>query len=315
MYIEAGMYVIGGANSRVNHKERPVKLHRAGHYPDLLQMVTAHPVAFYDVEGRRVWLVDGASALLHLTRISLYLDATDPESPYDWTFDETKLCDAWTGCNGRIAALNTLKNWEHRALPIFVTKQTNVGGQIVREYATFEDRVMQILHWFEVIIDRDVYLASEGGIKIRQTMDRHKCISGFDILDLLKPLGPIGTRVAPLSRTGGGWADLFPATGTTTIFGRGFGELIRPNDNTQICTEWKTVPTGLDIMAATTSTLKMIYEKRLRRNSPNLREGELTDNLLWSSSSDPLKRCGCITSTTTGKEEHVHPLQFLTSKR
>jgi len=83
MYIEGGMYVIGGVNFRPNHKEQPVKLHRERDYPELLQMVSAHPIAFYDVADRRAWLIDGASALLYLVRISLYLDATDPESTYD----------------------------------------------------------------------------------------------------------------------------------------------------------------------------------------------------------------------------------------
>jgi hypothetical protein len=314
MYIEAGMHVIGGASFLFNQKERPFKLHRERDYPELLSMAAAHPVAFYDVEDHRVWLVDGASALLHLTRISLHMDATDQESPYDWVFDKTQLDDKWTGRCGRVAAIETLKCWKHREAPIYVKKRCIRDGQTVLQFATLEDRVNQILEWLEVIIDRDKYLASESGIKIRQTLDQHKCTTGFDILDLLKPLGPVGTRSAPMSRSGHGWADMLPVIGATTIFGAGFGELIRPNDLTQTCSEWSSLPVGFDLMAVTTSTLKMIYDKRLRRNNPDLDQGELTCNLLWKSSKFPFTCCGCVATNAVSKGKHTDPVQFLFPK-
>jgi hypothetical protein len=54
--------------------------------------------------------VDGASALLQLVRISLYLDESDPESPYDWVFDASKLKDKWDPYPSRSIAFKTLKN-------------------------------------------------------------------------------------------------------------------------------------------------------------------------------------------------------------
>jgi hypothetical protein len=315
MYIEGGMHIIGGVNFRPNQKEQPIKLQRERDYPELLQMVAAHPVAFYDVADRRAWLVDGASALLYLVRISLHLDATDPESAYDWVFDSTKLQDTWGGCSGRIAALKTLKSWDHRNLHVYVKGQSTHDGQVIRTFSTFGDRVDKVLHWLEILIDRDVYLASQDGIKMSQTLDRRKNISGFDLLDLIKPLGPIGTRVAPFDSWGDGWIDLFPSIGVTTIFGNGFGDLVRPDDPAQVCVDWKSVPVGQDYMTATVSTLKMIHEKRLRRLTPVLGSGELTSNILWTSPCHPFKSCNCLGGELTGKEKHLDPVQFLVSKK
>lgn len=39
--------------------------------------VRVQPIVFYDVTDGRAWLTNGASALLHLTRVSLYLDEND----------------------------------------------------------------------------------------------------------------------------------------------------------------------------------------------------------------------------------------------
>lgn len=315
MYVEGGMHIIGGLNILPNQKEQPIKLQRERDYPELLQMVAAHPVAFYDVAERRAWLVDGASALLYLVRISLHLDETDPESTYDWVFDSTKIQDTWNGCSGRIAALKTLKSWDHRNLPVYVKGQSTQDGQVVRTFSTFGDRVDKILHWLEVLIDRDVHLASQDGIKVAQTLDRRKNISGFDLLDLIKPLGPIGTRIAPFDSWGDGWIDLFPSIGVTTIFGNGFGDLIRPDNPGQVCADWKSVPVGQDYMTASVSTLKMIHEKRLRRLTPTLRTGELTSNILWTSPCHPFKSCTCVEAELTDKQKHTDPVQFLVSRK
>jgi hypothetical protein len=83
LYIEGGASVIGGFMMDINKKEQPFWLQREKDYPDLLNWVKLRPIVFYDVEERRAWLIDGASALLHLVRISLHQDTNDTESAYD----------------------------------------------------------------------------------------------------------------------------------------------------------------------------------------------------------------------------------------
>ncbi|KAH6871197.1 hypothetical protein B0T10DRAFT_500728 [Thelonectria olida] len=77
----------------INKKEPPFWLQQENDYPSLLKWVAMQPIVFYDVADGRAWLVDGASALLYLVRISLYLDENDPESTYEWVSDATRLED------------------------------------------------------------------------------------------------------------------------------------------------------------------------------------------------------------------------------
>jgi len=197
---------------------------------------------------------------------------------------------------------------------VYIKGQSTQNGQTIQRFSTFGDRIDKILHLIEIIIDRDVYLASKEGIKIPQTLDRRSSISGFDLMDLIKPLGPIGTRIAHMNSWGDGWVDLFHSIGVTTIFGRGFGELIRPDEPDQICSNWRSIPIGLDYMAVSTSTLKMIYDKRLQRLTTTLGIGELTSNTLWMSPCHPFEPCNCIETNVADKQNHLDPVQFLISK-
>lgn len=326
LYIEAGTDLVGGLNMSINKKDQPFWLERESDYPSLLKWVAVQPIVFYDVVDRRAWLVDGASALLHLVRVSLYLDEKDPESTYDWVFDVTKLKDKWDGFTGRQAALKTLKSWDNLDLNVYVVSKHRRGdGVSETEYSTLEKRVKKMLHSIEILIDRQVKVASQDGIRISQTLDLRRDIIGFDVLDVITPLGPIHPRIKHLDSWGHGWVDLIPSISITTIFGRGFGDLIRPNQPDAVCKFWKPVPAGMDYMAASVSTLQMLYERRLLRIGPGLSGGEMTSKIVWTSPNHPFKHCQCLeregggsTSSNSNAGDgdcHVDPVQFLVAKK
>ena len=305
--------MVGGMNVRLNQKDPPAKINREQHISALLKLVLQHPFAFYDVATRVSWLVDGVSALLHLVRISLHRDATDDESTYDeWVFDSTKLDERWKSCNGRSAALDILKSLDLRDLPVYVKGQAIVDGHKVKQFSTFGDRVDKVLHMMEVLIDRERDVASRDGVKVPQTRNRRGHIAGFDIVDLTDQTRPVESRIAQLSQSGYGWSDMFQQLRVITVFGRDFGELIRPDDCTQVCANWQTVPVGQDYMAVTTSTLKLLHKRHIPDLIPDLGEGELADNVLWASSCPPMEACGCVSGGTSRK--HREPAQFLYRK-
>ncbi|KAL4909723.1 hypothetical protein BDW74DRAFT_173217 [Aspergillus multicolor] len=321
LYLEGGTQLVGGFNMRINKKERPFWLERESDYPSLIKWISLQPIVFYDISDCRAWLVDGVSALLHLVRISLHLDGTDPESPYDWVFDSSRLKDTWTGsCIGRLAALKTLTCWDNLRLPVYVKDNIAQGNQQPElQFSTFGDRVKKVLHSLEILLDRRVEAASQDGIKISQSLNPHKGIVGFDILDVINPLGPIHTRIKHLPSRTHGWTDFTQSTGVTTIFGSGFGDLIRPTDLDAVCSRWKSVPTGLDYLATSVSTLNMLHEKRLQRLEPGLGLGEMTNKILWiSPESQPFKVCECLSDpagATLDARCHLHPVQYLVSKK
>ncbi|KAI8664386.1 hypothetical protein NCS55_00947100 [Fusarium keratoplasticum] len=312
----------GGLSMKINSKEQPFWLQRGKDYPSLLKWIGVQPIAFHDVSSRRTWLVDGASALLHLVRISLHLDENDPDSTYDWVFDPTQLKDKWDGVTGRQAALMTLKSWDNLDLNIYIVdKRRGPTGVPEVQYATFGSRVREVLHSIELLIDRQSKTASQEGIRISQSLDPRREIVGFDVLDVVTPLGPILPRVQHLKSWGHGWIDFMPSIGVTTIFGNGFGDLIRPDQPLSLCQGWKSLPEGKDYMAASISTLRMLYEKRLLRMDPGLKEGEMVKKIVWASFSHPFRPCNCLTecikaaATTNDETQDCHdPVQFFVKK-
>ncbi|RSL55142.1 hypothetical protein CEP53_007228, partial [Fusarium sp. AF-6] len=324
LYLEAGADVVGGVSMKINSKEQPFWLQRGNDYPSLLKWIGVQPIAFHDVASRRTWLVDGASALLHLVRISLYLDENDPDSTYDWVFDPTQLKDKWDGITGRQAALRTLKSWDNLDLNIYIVdKRRGPSGATEVQYATFGTRVKEVLHSIELLIDRQSKTTSQEGIRISQSLDPRREIVGFDVLDVVTPLGPILPRVQHLKSLGHGWIDSMPSIGVTTIFGNGFGDLIHPNLPQGLCQGWKSLPEGKDYMAASISTLQMLYEKRLLRMDPDLKGGEMAKKIIWASFSHPFRPCNCLqrcinkttTRTINDETQGCHdPVQFFVKK-
>ncbi|KAM0475418.1 hypothetical protein ACHAP7_007317 [Fusarium lateritium] len=321
LYIEGGATVIGGFMMDINKKDQPFWLQREKDYPDLLNWVKLRPIVFYDVEERRAWLVDGASALLHLVRISLHLDTTDPESAYDWVYDSSKLKDKWPDVGGRQAAVNTLKNWDNRALGLHIIgKRPDANGVLVPEYSTFEDRVKKILHSIEILIDQQEKAASQDGFRISQTWDPRRDIVGFEVMDIIGPSGPIYPRVQRINSWGHGWTDLVPSIGLTTIFGRGFGDLIRADEPGELCPNWRFVPSGKDFLVASVSTIQMLYEKRLLKLEPGRSEDEIAKRVTIVAAKEMANSCNCLKHQGSNSihlavtECHHKPVQFLTKR-
>lgn len=305
-------------NLSLNKKEKPFWLTRENDYPGLLKSVGVQPIVFYDVADHRAWLTDGASALLHLVRVSLYLDENDPEPVYDWVFDATKFKDKWDGLTGRQAALETLRNWDNLNLNVYVVRKQRRGeGVFETEYATLETRIEKILHSIEILIDKQAMSSSQDGIWVSQTWGIRREISGFDIRDIIKPCSAIRPRIKHVNSWGHGWVDLITSYGTTTIFGRGFGDLISPEEPHALCSKWKSVPKGKDYMAASVSTLQMLYQRRPLRGKPGLNPGEMTSKIVWVSPDHPFKSCQCLQGTTSDAKAgdfHTDSVQFLIAK-
>ena len=312
LYLEAGSQVIGGLNLCINKKEQPFWLQREHDYPSLLRWASWQSLIFYDVSERRAWLVDGASALLHLVRVSLHLDSQDSESTYDWVFDPNQIQDEWPSCSGRHAALKTLKSWDNLNLNLYIKSRRVVDGGAVTEYCTLGQRVNDILHTFETLIDRQVKVACLDGIGIPQTLNPRTNLVGFDILDVIHPLGPIEERIQHAKSVRTGWMDLASAVGIITIFGNGFGDLIQVDKTEVFCPKWEFVPRDADYMVASGSTLKVLHEKRLLRMEPGLAIGELTRKIIWLAPPNSLvsKTCPCTPREGVCSSSHV---QFLTS--
>jgi len=278
--------------------------------PGLLNWVSQQFVALHDVEYHRAWLVDGASALLHLVRISLHVDKTDLALTHDWLFDKSALVEDWDLQMGRLAAINTLKDWKNRALPVYLKDRTFKDGQPIDVFSTFGERVDIIAHMLELLIEHQGRV--EDGFQVPQTLDTRKGIVGFDILDIIKSARIVRSRIKRIESPDNGWTDLLPAAGILTIFGKDFGELVRPSNPDTVCAAWRSLPRGKNYMASSVSTLTLL-QHHLRRLSPELGVGEFTHKLSWMSPCRPFDPCQCIMDTQVEGSAHRDPGQYIVS--
>lgn len=304
--------MIGGLNLSINNRDKPLRLDRQNDFPSMLKWISQQPFVFYDVDTRRAWLVDGASALLHLLRTSLNRDGNDTVSPYEWMFDASQLREEPADLPARLAALNVLKSSENGKLRLYPTGSDIVDGREVEEYATLRKRTLNIMRSLESMVDAKANSGLEEGITFRQTLDLRRDIIGFDVDDVLGLGGPIYSRMQLLGSHGHGWSDLVSEANVTTIFGRGFGELIRPCDASAVCGEWARVPVDEDYLATTVPTLKLLLKRCPGRLELDL--GELTEKTVCLSPRDSLRPCICVRSRRSSVS-HAKPLQLLSSKK
>jgi hypothetical protein len=297
----------------VGIRDKPVYLPRAKSYSGLLDWVSAQPIIFYDIDDRRAWLIDGASALLHLVRTSIDQDRKKPAYRSKWKFDGSLDGDTVYG-GGTIAAIETLSNIANLNRSLYLDDIRPLGnGQVEEVHYYFRDRVQETLHYLQVLIDYQAQVAAQDGYWFRQSGKiLTKSVIGFDFWDIAKPPGPIRPRAYHLRTGGHGWIEYIRSIRATTIFGRKFGELLQAQNQPSLCPDWRSVPLGMDYLGVSVATLKTIHEAR---NEAMMSHGEITSDIVWSSKVELFSQCGCVSPVLpSSKHLHVDPVQLLLPK-
>jgi len=206
----AGNYLSGGASFTRSNKDTPIYIHRGGPYQQEIHSAYNMKVVLYDTGDRRAWLIDGASALLHITRTQLcsilYSDS------------ELLSIDTFLHADpkGRgLAAKKVLMDSGNRSLAIFEEAETSVeiktGSNSEEEKAetkttirrwTYQDLVRQTYHILEQIHDYEIKMLTSATIGLRFT-DREK-LRGFAFMDIVDVQNDLRPRVAILKYTGRG---------------------------------------------------------------------------------------------------------------
>jgi hypothetical protein len=315
LYIEGGLHLIGGFTGSIGIRDKPVHMSKEKGYRELVNWVRSQPILFYDAEDHRAWLIDGASALLHLVRASIHQDRQNAVYRSTWTFDETLEGD---GLNrgGPTAAIDTLLSINNLNRPLYLDIRSTANGQVEEVAYYFNNRVQEILYNFQVLIDYQAQVAARDGYWFRYTGKIiSRSVIGFDFWDVAKPLAPVRPRAHDLRKVGHGWIDYVRSIRATTLFGRNFGDLLQATSPGDLCPEWRTVPKGFEYLAVSVSTLKIIRDAR---NEAVLRPGEITDGIMWSSRLELFSRCGCISllptspsKSTNAQHPHHDPVQLL----
>ena len=302
LYIEGGGSAVGGVMIGLGLKDKPVHMSRGTSFSDLLSCVVRRPMVMYDTGKLRAWLVDGASALLHLVRASINRDRADPVYQSKWVFD---------GQFRGSSAIEILSHPDNLDIKLYRDRrqQTETGSQDVFHY--FQDRVQDIIRNVEILMDCQVQAAARDGYWVSGSGSYFKKNAvGFDFWDVAKPEFHTFRRFHTIPIWGYGWVDYIRSMGALIVFGDGFGELIRPETPGGLCPDWASIPAGEDLLCTSISTLKAAQRAI---GGSCLQPGELTSEIFWSSRGPLFAPCPCL-STTQRNRTHTDPVQILLRK-
>lgn len=270
-----------------------------------LKWIAKKHVVMYDLCDRRAWLLDGASALLHLVRASLQRDKNDPFKEL-FLYQEDSLEESSSPFTGKIAAIHVLNNRHNTALPLYAkpvevkVEETSTGtgsrskirSSTRRDY-TLKDRIEDIYEVLEQIMTHQADVLAQDGIGFRVKYTTRRQLEGFNFMDVATDEDPLWPRVTTIKARGRGWIDLTRSLHAITLFGRGFGELLRPISGTKSCAGCLVdveVPKGQEYLAVCTSELQEILEKRGSKNTTPWR---LVDEVYWHTPDKAFETCQC----------------------
>ena len=279
--ISGGKFVSAGVSFALGTRDKSLLITREG-YIRRLEWISKKFVVFWDEGEKRGWLVNGTSALLHLVRASLAHNSQSKfKSAYSFNPDdliESKVLHAPS------SALDVLLNKENRKLSIYEDDEDLSGDDLTQKQVKdfkakkyrFQNRVEELFEMIEKILHYETSATEESGVKLN--LRTRKYLEGWDFKDLATDNDPFTPRVATLDAYGKGWVDFTRKISAITLFGQGFGEIIKPTAGNSMCSHWTTLPKTKYYLAASLQDLRDIAEFY---GNPNTVPMRLCDDMIW----------------------------------
>ncbi|KAF3905727.1 hypothetical protein AA313_de0201678 [Arthrobotrys entomopaga] len=292
-YIQGRQTIRGGAPFSLGNKDTPFHISRENPIRRL-QWIDKKFFVFWDEEDKRGWLVNGSSALLHLLRKSLTDNShiTD-KFHFEFCFKKESMQEA--PITHKISsAIRVLRNDSNLKQKIYPTP----GG-----YFCVEDRLDELFDVLEKIIDHQIivtrhkYSKADGQpeTSTSSTHRRQECLEGWDFNELALCEDPIYPRLAQFQKASGGWIDFIRSINAVSFFGRGFGDMIQPEDSS--CAQWAGLPKQKYYLAVAVEDLKQIMKKYGDQYASPMR---LADEITWHTPGALFEECKC-----TKKRKHT----------
>jgi hypothetical protein len=297
--LSAGKVINVGTSFVVGVREVPLHLKREGSYVDQIQDAYNNYVILYDVDEKRAWMMNGATALLHIVRASLHDTLTGKFGSHS-LYEAKKLQDSSVQYTSD-SAIDVLTCRSNMELAIArdkdeiwteITKNEDGSEHKVtkrkEKFVYFQDVVDQKWHILEQILDQQSKRITQG---VKLGMPGRQYLEGFDFTDVATRIQDLPSKATALQSRGKAWVDFTRSIGAITLFGRGFGELIRPaQDSNNVCPHWKTLPKHMDYLAVSVSDLEEICK---RRGDPDASPMRLVDDIYWHKPDKLVEACHC----------------------
>ncbi|KAK3305182.1 uncharacterized protein B0T15DRAFT_531556 [Chaetomium strumarium] len=286
-------FITPGGSFLVGVKDKPLHIGfgSGDDYLGTLMAIVKRYFVFYDSEEKRAWLVDGASAVLHLLRAYLKFYVEDRIVSSYFMYSDGDLTEAGPGVEytGARAAFDILTNPRNQRLPLYPKgsveteeRTTRLGKALdaadsttfktTSSNFTLKDRVEQICF---VLLQATAYhddMNSRDGFGLRiKSLPRHQIV-GFEFMDVATRQETLVPKVATIQSMSVGWVHLVRSLRAVTLFGAGFGELLQPvrgkGQAQACCSATSSVPTGQGLLAVYGADLHEMLRTGTKRRNP-----------------------------------------------
>ena len=269
-------------------------------YVDVVEKMSKMHVLLYDHGDGRGWLVDGASAVLHLLRfhVARYRPICDGER---FRLEQFQYADSAAGVK---SARDVLLSREMRKVVLveeplpdsekqvtetvdgITTVKTVVEGLMKRK--TVEDRVRDLYEILELMYDSWKRRKATPGIALESLNMKLEGWKFQDVVELENDMNPV---VAKLDGSADDWLRMVRHVNTVVLIGNGFGDMMKPIGD--FCSNWSSVPQKDFCVAVPVSRLKRIAQKY---GDPRMIPIKLTPDVFWPINQHPFV-CTCASAS------------------
>jgi hypothetical protein len=292
-------------------KDKPQHVSYDDDYLSTLDMISERYFVFYDNVDRRAWLLDGASAVLHLLRASIKYLQTKSRLKDFVIFNDDELEEAGKDRKGGDAAFYVLANEYNQLLPLWsktatpteevTMKQWSAAEEAVKyqkAYFCLKDRVLQICRILQQILAHQDDVHTRDGVGARVKLTPRRQLEGFDFMDVATNQGTLWPKVSYINARGEGWVDLTRKLHCSVLFGTRFGQLIKPTGKPcQLC--MSNIPQGPDLLGITVVDLLNIIE---RKGEISHGPWRIVEDIHWYVPDQLFEPCRCDPSLTARRD-------------
>lgn len=278
-------------------KDQPIHLIR-GSYTPKLEWIHDKYIVLWDEKCKRGWLLNGTTALLHLSRAAL---KHKQEGPFKSSllFESESMEEATERLTAE-SAIKVLTNENNMKLKIYRDKsqyneiilrrgadREEVIYEEKENFYRFQDLVDDLYNNLEKMVEYQASATNKDGVSLKCRVRKH--LDGWEFDDIIKNKD-CHPRVATLEAMGQGWINLVTDIGAVVILGNNFGEIIRPSSTETTCDRWSQMPKDRYYLGACVSDLTNIMRSHGEEGGEQLR---LTNNISWHNSDKTFGQCQC----------------------
>lgn len=285
-----GRSLVGGPAFSLGTKDTPVHVSRSGYIPRLQWIATKY-VLLWDESEKRGWLVNGTSALLHIVRASLAYSNTDKFN-FAFIFRKSGFQESAKPFTAD-SAIDMLINPKNLALKLYREKDG---------FLLLESRIEYFYNILEKLIDHQADIAGERGVNMADKPRRF--LEGWEFNDLAMSRDPLYPRVASIEPRGKSWIDFTRAIHAVTLFGRGFGDIIK-STGADTCEYWAEMPKQKYYLAACLSDMSQLVKDNHVHKENQVR---VSQDVIWHTPTSLFGTCRC--KGILG-QDHSDPVQSL----